>query len=81
MCSPKGLECVDQITVDNSKCLKSCSGLIVTSYTFYDLHKNLEDLLPIIGRYNHYKKITKHPSGYNGKITIIRELFVQESYL
>ena len=58
---------MDQIIVDNSKCkcLKSCSGLIVTSYTFYDLNKNLEDLLPTIGRYNHYKKITKHPSGYN----------------
>ena len=52
--------------MDTSSCLKPCSGLIVTSFYKSEKQKNLDDLFPIYGAYNIFKKITQNPSGYSG---------------
>ena len=44
LCSPDQLECVKNILVDNSGCLKQCSGLLVTSYD-QDRLLNLADYM------------------------------------
>ena len=66
LCSSKVLECVKKVEVNDSNCLKPCSGLVVTSFTRSDPPSNLDILFPISGQYNKYKKITEHPVGYNG---------------
>ena len=66
-CSPKKLQCINNITIDISKCLKPCSGFIVTSFSKAEMHANEDNLLYIYGPYNDYKKITQYPSGYSGK--------------
>ena len=50
--------------------MKPCSGLIVTSFSKSELKKNLEDVLPVFGAYNRYKKITSNPLGYPGKFFV-----------
>ena len=50
--------------------MKPCSGLIVTSFSKSELKKNLEDVLPVFGAYNRYKKITSNPLGYPGKLFV-----------
>ena len=40
--------CVENITFDHSKCLKQCSGLVVSSYDKYDIEKNT-DLINFVG--------------------------------
>ena len=60
--------CVNNIEVDTSSCLKPCSGLIVTSVIKSDKNRNLEKLLPYVDEYINYKKITKYPVGFDGKI-------------
>ena len=67
LCTSEDLNCVDKIQVDTSKCLKPCAGLIITSFSKSERTKNLDNLQSIFGLYNEYKKITEHPSGYNGK--------------
>ena len=66
ICSSAGLKCVEKIKLDTSNCLKPCSGFIVTSFYKSERQKNLDDLFPIYGAYNIFKKITQIPSGYNG---------------
>ena len=60
MCSPRQLECVNNVKVDTSKCTRPCSGLIVTSIVKteenddkYDTFYNLD--------YDNYKKTTQNP--------------------
>ena len=68
VCSSKQLECVNTINVNGSKCLKPCTGFIITSFTKSERNKNLEDLFPIImDSYNIYKMITQFPSLDSGK--------------
>ena len=62
------MECVNNIKVDTSGCLKPCSGLIVTSVIKSDKNRNLEELLPYVDDYVNYKKITKYPVGFDGKM-------------
>ena len=64
--SPQELDCVNNVKVDTSSCLKSCSGLIVTSFAKSELKTDLETLFPIFKEYNKYKKVTSFPSGANG---------------
>ena len=59
-------DCVNNVKVDTSSCLKPCSGLIVTSFVKSELKKNLETLFPIFGQYKLYKKVTTYPSLANG---------------
>ena len=62
------MKCVNNIEVDTSSCLKPCSGLIVTSVIKSDKNRNLEKLLPYVDEYINYKKITKYPVGFDGKM-------------
>ena len=57
LCSTEQMECVNNIKVDTSGCLKPCSGLIVTSVIKSDKNRNLEELLPYVNDYVNYKKI------------------------
>ena len=73
LCSDvKELECVNlaKVNVDTSSCLKPCSGLIITSFAKSDKNLDLDSRLPFMDEYNNYKKITRYPSGYNGKSKI-----------
>ena len=49
------MECVNNIKVDTSGCLKPCSGLIVTSVIKSDKNRNLEELLPYVDDYVNYE--------------------------
>ena len=76
--SPKDIECVTKINVDDSDCLVPCSGFLVTGYKKSDHDENLkQDTLPMIEAYNRYKKITQIPSGFNGNYVIV---YVDTSY-
>ena len=65
---------MEKIKFDTSNCLKPCSGFIVTSFYKSERKKNLDDLFPIYGAYNIFKKITQNPSGYTGNF--IKQLTV-----
>jgi len=71
--------------VHNSRCLKPCSGLIVTSFDqnylmntkftkyFPSIHdERKKELAPLINAYHQYKKITQYPTGYNSKYKEIK---------
>ena len=58
LCTSQKLECVSKIEVDTARCMKPCSGLIVTSFTKLDQNKSLESLFPIQENYTSYKKVT-----------------------
>ena len=58
---------MNKIEFENSNCLKPCSGFFVTSFSKSEQNRKLEELFPIFGNYNIYKKITQYPSGYTGK--------------
>ena len=56
---------MNNINIDNSKCLKPCSGLIVTSLSKDVPNKEIDNLLhSIIEDYNKYKIITHYPAGF-----------------
>ena len=68
MCTSNKMDCVKSVKVDTSRCMPSCSGLILTSFSKVDFNKNLDTLIPQeIKTYNKYKKITPHPTGFKGK--------------
>ena len=60
------MECVNNIKVDTSRCLKPCSGLIVTSFTKFYRDKNIENLIPIVEDYDKYKIFSSTPPGLSG---------------
>ena len=66
--SSKELDCVKNIKVDTTSCLKPCSGLIVTSFYKSRPENNLETLIEIFGEYNLYKKVTTYPFAANGTV-------------
>ena len=68
LCTSQKLECVNKIEVDTARCMKPCSGLIVTSFRKDSLQINWEEKFPVLAAYDHYKIITQYPTGYNGKI-------------
>ena len=68
MCSTsKEMECINNKIVNTSSCLKTCSGLIVTSFFKSENKYDLETLFPIFGDYNRFKKVTTYPSVASGK--------------
>ena len=69
LCYPKDLNCVKNVKVDTSRCMKTCSGLIVTGFSKSNERKTIENVLPLIEPYNQYKKITNYPSGYSGIVS------------
>ena len=58
---------MNKIEFENSNCLKPCSGFFVTSFSKSEQNRKLEELFPIFGNYNIYKKITQYPSEYTSK--------------
>ena len=66
--TPQELDCVKNMKVDTNRCLKSCSGLVVTSFAKSELKKDLETLFPILEDYNLFKRVTPYPSNANGII-------------
>ena len=71
MCSSRNLNCVQNVKFDTSHCIKSCSGLIVTSFSKYgDSKTDSISLKPLIKAYDQYKKVTKYPTGYTGKVVM-----------
>ena len=64
--SPQELDCVKNMKVDTSSCLKPCSGLVVTSFAKSELKKDLGTLFPILGEYNLFKRVTTYPSKADG---------------
>ena len=67
LCTSKKMHCVRNIKIKNSSCMKPCSGFIVNSLYKSEQIRNLEKLFPVFGAYNHYKKVTPNPQGYDGK--------------
>ena len=55
------IKCVNEIMIDYSGCLRPCSGLIGSTN-----YENAEDRFTSFRAYDHYKRITENPSGYNG---------------
>ena len=60
------LECVNKTKVDTSGCMKSCSGLIITTFSKNENNKHWQNLKSVFKKYDNYKKITSYPSGYHG---------------
>ena len=66
LCNQEKLECIKQVEVDHSNCIKPCSGLVVTSFSKSAIEENIEHLYPISSAHENYKKITESPSGFKG---------------
>ena len=47
LCTQEKLQCVKNISIDESGCLHKCSGLLVTSFD----HENIESFLPNLAEY------------------------------
>ena len=63
---------MENVLVEKSNCLKSCSGLVVTSLSESKQEENkVESVFSVIAAYNRYKKITHYPSGHNGNIICV----------
>ena len=44
-------ECVSNMTIDNSKCMEKCSGMIVTSYVQKDMvNSDMTELIDYLSR-------------------------------
>ena len=71
LCTSQKLECVNRIEVDTARCMKPCSGLIVTSFRKDSLQINWEEKFPVLAAYDNYKIITQHPTGYNGMLACL----------
>ena len=55
-CTAEQLSCVQNITVDTSVCLSSCSGLMVTGFSKLDVDRKMNDYIPDeIEAYKKYK--------------------------
>ena len=66
------MDCVNSVKVDKSKCMPSCSGLILTSFSKIDFNKNLDTLIPHeIETYNKYKIVTPYPTGLKGQASLL----------
>ena len=66
----KQMNCIENIKVDTSDCLKPCSGLIVTSFTKTQENRNMDNWLTVLDDYQVYKKVTVVPFGETGKYYI-----------
>ena len=50
------MECVRNVTIDNTSCLQHCSGLLVTSYTQKDIenHELKKELNNLVSKLSTY---------------------------
>ena len=51
LCAPEKLKCIRNVTVDNSNCLQTCSGMLITSYTVEEIEKQLPKLVSMLTNY------------------------------
>ena len=67
------LECLNKTRVDTSHCIKSCSGLIITTLAKSEQKINWMDFFPktIVNDYSKYKRDTGYPSGKEGMYKIL----------
>ena len=68
LCSPMEGKCAANVKVDTLKCLKPCSGLIITTLSKSEQKKNWMDLFPISEQYDKYKIKTDYPNGMEGEL-------------
>ena len=72
LCSSEGIQCVEEIVVenlkvDNSNCLPPCTGLILTSYSKSTVNNNWEDkILKLVYSYLEYTKWEYLPTELKG---------------
>ena len=66
ICSEKDYDCVNNVQVNTSNCLPSCSGLTLTSYSKTE-NDNMENVPNEIAEYNtNYRKMFPFPSRLKG---------------
>ena len=67
VCSTEQLQCVKNISVDNTGCQPMCEGLIVTSYSRAENQMDLEKYISLVGKdYDNYKTFVKYPASIKG---------------
>ena len=69
MCTLEQEDCTKSISTNNSKCLKKCEGIEITSFTE---HENApvepgSKIFQMSERYNYYKSWYKFPNKFKGK--------------
>ena len=68
ICKPDQLKCVGKVKSNYPMCIKSCDGIMITSYFKSELDGDLHDsMLETMKAYNNYKKWFKFPSAIKGK--------------
>ena len=69
VCSPdKVSSCVESMKIDNSKCLPSCEGLMITSFAKFDNDKEAESVMrKIFDAYRTFKGHLKFPKAVKGR--------------
>ena len=62
------LECINKTRVDTSRCLKPCSGLIITTLAKSEQKSNWMYFFPVttVNDYSTYKRKTGYPNGEKG---------------
>ena len=69
VCSPELNKCVKDIRIEDSHCLPSCEGVLVTSYTKSENTVRPEDALgKAMEEYDVYKGKVEYPAGLKGTI-------------
>ena len=63
LCTLQKLECVENIKIDTSSCLKPCTGLIVTSLSKSKSEQSMKNLHSLERSYNLFKKKSLYPEG------------------
>ena len=67
MCSPEELECIGNLKLNSSICIKSCEGLMVTGYSKQEFDDYSKDYIQkTLTAYKNYKKWFKFPRGIKG---------------
>ena len=69
ICNPEQLACIENVKLNSSKCVKSCTGLIVTGYTKFEFDDlKLVDIEKTIEAYKDFKKWFKVPLSIKGNL-------------
>ena len=67
VCKQSQLSCVKKVKPDNSKCAKSCEGILVTSYIKDDIGQSVQNLVPrLLMEYDKYKIHIQFPPEIKG---------------
>ena len=77
ICDSWQLNCVRNISLDGSKCLPPCTGLILKSFYKSNTERNLEQLIPKYwDSYKKYKKFIEFPTSLKGLIIQLDNLIL-----